>query len=233
MDKDYYEGVDSGTDYAQYRQYGETPGRWMSPDPYYGSYDVNNPQRMNRYSYVLNNPLVYVDPDGTSGPCNDNGGGCSYPCPPGGGQACVYGNGPISPPTQNPPPPSNPCDGYSCSGDPGQGANDGQSHPGNPGGSGAGGRAQQGASNGGQQGKSHAPQPVPSGHCNSACHPENTLRPVPPANPCVVLAIASVPLAATGVPEVAGLLELSAGAVRALAWVGVGGSVAGLGRMSH
>ena len=36
----------------------------MSPDPYYGSYDINNPQSMNRYSYALNMPLSFVDPSG-------------------------------------------------------------------------------------------------------------------------------------------------------------------------
>lgn len=38
----------------------------MSPDPYDGSYDANNPQSLNRYSFVLNDSLVYDDPDGTS-----------------------------------------------------------------------------------------------------------------------------------------------------------------------
>jgi RHS repeat-associated protein len=42
-------------------------GRWsrfMSPDPYMGSMDVSNPQSLNRYSYVLNNPTNNVDPLG-------------------------------------------------------------------------------------------------------------------------------------------------------------------------
>ena len=38
----------------------------MSPDPYDGSYDITNPQSLNRYSYVLNNPLSSVDPLGLS-----------------------------------------------------------------------------------------------------------------------------------------------------------------------
>jgi RHS repeat-associated protein len=61
--------LDSETDtnHALFRQYMNTVGSWMSPDPYAGSYDASNPQSMNRYSYVLNNPLAYVDPDGTSG----------------------------------------------------------------------------------------------------------------------------------------------------------------------
>jgi RHS repeat-associated protein len=60
LDHDY----SSDTDHAQFRQYSSTPGRWMSPDPYYGSYNLSNPQSMNRYSYVLNNPMRFVDPKG-------------------------------------------------------------------------------------------------------------------------------------------------------------------------
>jgi len=56
--------TESGTDHAQYRQYSSTQGRWLSPDPYSGSYDFSNPQSLNRYSHALNNPLSYVDPLG-------------------------------------------------------------------------------------------------------------------------------------------------------------------------
>ncbi len=37
-------------------------GRWMSPDPLGG--DVTNPQSLNRYAYVLNNPTSLTDPMG-------------------------------------------------------------------------------------------------------------------------------------------------------------------------
>ena len=37
----------------------------MSPDPYDGSYDQTNPQSLNRYSYVANDPLGLTDPLGT------------------------------------------------------------------------------------------------------------------------------------------------------------------------
>jgi RHS repeat-associated protein len=63
--------ADSWTEHAQNRQYNSTPGRWMSPDPYSGSYDLSNPQSLNRYAYVMNNPLSSTDPnglDGTSAP---------------------------------------------------------------------------------------------------------------------------------------------------------------------
>lgn len=54
----------SFTDHAQFRQYSNNQGRWFSPDPYSGSYDFNNPQSLNRYSYVLNEPLSKTDPSG-------------------------------------------------------------------------------------------------------------------------------------------------------------------------
>jgi RHS repeat-associated protein len=57
---------ESGTEHAQFRQYSSTQGRWMTPDPYDGSYDLSDPQSFNRYGYVLNNPLGFVDPIGLS-----------------------------------------------------------------------------------------------------------------------------------------------------------------------
>ncbi len=56
---------ESGLDHFQFRSYSSTMGRWMSPDPsqlYYA--DPANPQSLNLYSYVLNNPLKFIDPDG-------------------------------------------------------------------------------------------------------------------------------------------------------------------------
>ncbi|MGE5479250.1 MAG: RHS repeat domain-containing protein [Chloroflexota bacterium] len=47
------------------RLYGPRIGRFLSPDSYIP--DPENPQSYNRYSYVLNNPLKYVDPTGNSG----------------------------------------------------------------------------------------------------------------------------------------------------------------------
>jgi uncharacterized protein RhaS with RHS repeats len=37
-------------------------GRWLSPDPVGG--DPTNPQTLNRYAYVLNNPTTLTDPSG-------------------------------------------------------------------------------------------------------------------------------------------------------------------------
>jgi RHS repeat-associated protein len=57
---------ESGLDHTQFRQYSSTMGRFMSPDPYNGSIDFGNPQSLNRYAYVGNNPLGYTDPSGLS-----------------------------------------------------------------------------------------------------------------------------------------------------------------------
>jgi RHS repeat-associated protein len=58
--------AESGNDYFGARYYGSNMGRFMSPDPtglYYAS--SSNPQSLNLYSYVLNNPLINIDPTGT------------------------------------------------------------------------------------------------------------------------------------------------------------------------
>jgi len=56
--------TESNTDHAEFRQYSNTQGRFLSPDPYDGSYDPTNPQSMNRYVYAMNNPLSNIDPSG-------------------------------------------------------------------------------------------------------------------------------------------------------------------------
>ena len=64
--------TESGNDYFGARYYASSMGRMMSPDysdeddgpqaiPYY---NPSNPQSLNLYSYVHNNPLTGVDPDG-------------------------------------------------------------------------------------------------------------------------------------------------------------------------
>jgi RHS repeat-associated protein len=81
VDHDYQ----SDTEHAQFRQYSNAQGRWMAPDPYYGSYDFSNPQSMNRYAYALNSPLSNIDPSGLycrwdEGPDDDDptDGGATY-----------------------------------------------------------------------------------------------------------------------------------------------------------
>ena len=135
--------AETSTDHAVFRQYSPAQGRWMSPDHYSGSYDITNPQSMNRYSYVLNNPLAYIDPSGlddcpplsaiarggvhANDDCGtDGGGGGGILPPPGppesnpclGFEGCVQGDPPPSPePT---PPPTDPCDYTDCFGSPQQ-----------------------------------------------------------------------------------------------------------------
>jgi RHS repeat-associated protein len=61
--------AESGLDYFGARYYASTMGRWMSPDwadkpeavPYSS---LDNPQSLNLYGYVLNNPLSHADADG-------------------------------------------------------------------------------------------------------------------------------------------------------------------------
>ncbi len=52
---------------AWYRDYSARAARWLTPDPYNGSYDLYNPQSFNRYMYVNGNPLGSVDPSGQAG----------------------------------------------------------------------------------------------------------------------------------------------------------------------
>jgi RHS repeat-associated protein len=67
--------VETGLDYFINRYYSSTQGRFTSVDPTLGSIDITNPQTLNRYTYALNNPLAYIDPDGlealTIGSYND------------------------------------------------------------------------------------------------------------------------------------------------------------------
>jgi RHS repeat-associated protein len=57
--------TESGLDYFGARYYASSMGRFMSPDP--GKINpkhLMNPQKWNKYAYVLNNPLSLVDPNG-------------------------------------------------------------------------------------------------------------------------------------------------------------------------
>jgi RHS repeat-associated protein len=56
--------IETGLDYFEARYYASLQGRFTSPDPFGGSARAADPQTMNRYTLVLNNPLRYVDPNG-------------------------------------------------------------------------------------------------------------------------------------------------------------------------
>ena len=68
QDNEHFAGLEhdaeSDTEHAQFRNYASAQGRWLAPDSSLGSYDLINPQSMNRYAYVLNNPLSLIDPSG-------------------------------------------------------------------------------------------------------------------------------------------------------------------------
>ena len=74
--------TESGNDYFGARYLSSNVGRFLSPDwsknpqgvPYA---DFSNPQSLNLYAYVNNNPLSSVDLDGHSGSCSDNPGLCA------------------------------------------------------------------------------------------------------------------------------------------------------------
>jgi RHS repeat-associated protein len=84
--------TESGNDYFGARYYASTMGRFMSPDwsvkqdpvPYA---KLDNPQSLNLYAYVLNNPMTGRDPDG---------------------HVCWFGIGNTCVPTQKPSPPPTP-----------------------------------------------------------------------------------------------------------------------------
>ncbi len=54
----------SGLDYAGQRYYASTQGRFISPDPFAKSAHPSRPDSWNRYSFVNNDPINRVDPDG-------------------------------------------------------------------------------------------------------------------------------------------------------------------------
>ena len=53
---------ETGLNYYGARYYDAVTGRFVSVDPWAGN--LRNPQTLNKYAYVLNNPVRYVDPTG-------------------------------------------------------------------------------------------------------------------------------------------------------------------------
>ncbi|MCJ7503877.1 MAG: RHS repeat-associated core domain-containing protein [Acidobacteriia bacterium] len=59
--------AETGNDPTLFRMYESRLYRWLSPDPGAGS--IYNPQSLNRYAYVLNNPVSFIDPLGLDPTC--------------------------------------------------------------------------------------------------------------------------------------------------------------------
>jgi RHS repeat-associated protein len=59
-----YERDANGGDEAQQRRYQAWWTRFSQPDPSDASYDLSDPQTFNRYSYVGNDPVNFIDPSG-------------------------------------------------------------------------------------------------------------------------------------------------------------------------
>ena len=55
----------TGLDYARHRYYSSVLGRFISPDPYVKCIRLDNPDSWNRYTYVENDPINNIDPNGT------------------------------------------------------------------------------------------------------------------------------------------------------------------------
>jgi RHS repeat-associated protein len=70
--------------YAIARYHGARIGRFHRPDPVRGNF--RNPQRLNRYAYVTNNPVRYIDPKGLD---MSDGIGPEWQCPQGPGNCIV------------------------------------------------------------------------------------------------------------------------------------------------
>ena len=64
----YERDSESGNDYANFRYHANRLGRFLTPDPLAGR--ITNPQSLNRYAYVINDPINLIDPLGLSVVCN-------------------------------------------------------------------------------------------------------------------------------------------------------------------
>ena len=71
----------NAADDAMFRRYNRWWSRFDQPDPYGGSYNLRNPQSFNRYPYVQNDPVNFIDPTGL------------MPCTPGNFSAECDGSG--------------------------------------------------------------------------------------------------------------------------------------------
>jgi RHS repeat-associated protein len=64
---------ETGLDHTLNRKYDSSLGRWLTPDPKRGN--ISDPQSLNRYAYVTNNPTALTDPLGASMTCTQDADG--------------------------------------------------------------------------------------------------------------------------------------------------------------
>ena len=67
-----------------FRKYDPSAGRWLSPDPLgWGAVNIADPQSLDRYAYVENQPMSAIDPNGESYiicvSAGEGGQGCTQP----------------------------------------------------------------------------------------------------------------------------------------------------------
>jgi RHS repeat-associated protein len=60
----YARDSETGLDFAGARYYGGVMGRFTSPDDFWKDTQLADPQSWNKYAFVRNNPLTYIDPTG-------------------------------------------------------------------------------------------------------------------------------------------------------------------------
>ncbi len=82
---------ETSLDHTWFRQYSPLLGRWITPDPFAGY--IDNPESLNRYSYVLNSSTNLVDPLGLDPGQDDT---LLPKCPPGVGGPDGGGNQPMT-----------------------------------------------------------------------------------------------------------------------------------------
>lgn len=68
----YQSDEETGLDFAEARMYQNLHGRFTAVDPLLASGKSPNPQTFNRYVYVINNPLILVDPSGLQAGSKDD-----------------------------------------------------------------------------------------------------------------------------------------------------------------
>src|SRR5205085_3930365 len=73
----YEHDAETNLEFAEARYYSSSGGRFTSPDPFSGSMSLTDPQTLNRYSYVSNNPVNATDPSGMKGIGGMNCPGCA------------------------------------------------------------------------------------------------------------------------------------------------------------